>query len=180
MGTITRSFANLITATGPNAIADGSIINADINASAAIATTKLGTGAVLQVVSGSTTTETGTSSSTFSDYLSVNITPTFTSSKILIIGSINGIRRDSGSAYLGVRIFDGASFNKLLTHAALYTAGSSTLRISGATASFLDSPNTTSQKTYKLQIRNLQNSGIVVVGDNNECESTITLIEIAG
>lgn len=38
---ITRSFANLITATGPNAVADGTIVNADVNASAAIAASKL-------------------------------------------------------------------------------------------------------------------------------------------
>jgi hypothetical protein len=139
-----------------------------------------GFGKVLQVVSGSTTSETSTSSSTFSDYLSVSITPTFASSKILIIGSINGIRRDSGDGYLNVRIFDGASFAADLTYAALYTGGSSALRISGATASFLESPNTTSTKTYKLQLRNPQNSGTVTVGDNNDCESTITLIEIAG
>jgi hypothetical protein len=44
MGTITRSFANLITATGPSAIADGSIVNADINSSAAIAYSKLNLG----------------------------------------------------------------------------------------------------------------------------------------
>jgi hypothetical protein len=161
-------------------ITDGTIVNADINASAAIATTKFGAGALLQVVSGSTTTETTISSSTFSDYLSVSITPTFASSKILIIGSINGIRRDSGDGYLNVRIFDGASFDKDLTFASLYTGGSSALRISGATASFLHSPNTTSVKTYKLQLRNPQNSGSVTVGDNNDCESTITLMEIAG
>jgi len=41
MGTITRSFANLITDTGPNAVADGTIVNADINDNAAIASTKL-------------------------------------------------------------------------------------------------------------------------------------------
>ena len=41
MGTITRSFANLITASGPSAVADGTIVNADINASAAIVNSKL-------------------------------------------------------------------------------------------------------------------------------------------
>ena len=50
MGAITRSFANLITASGPSAVADGIIVNADINASAAIASSKLGTGSVLQVL----------------------------------------------------------------------------------------------------------------------------------
>ena len=41
MGTITRSFANLITASGPSAVADGTIVNADINASAGIDASKL-------------------------------------------------------------------------------------------------------------------------------------------
>ena len=41
MGTITRSFANQITSTGVNAIADGTIVNADINATSAITLNKL-------------------------------------------------------------------------------------------------------------------------------------------
>ena len=49
MGTITRSFANLITASGPSAVADGSIVNDDINVSAAIATTKLASTGTLTV-----------------------------------------------------------------------------------------------------------------------------------
>ena len=49
MGTITRSFANLITASGPSAVADGTIVNDDINASAAIATTKLASTGTLTV-----------------------------------------------------------------------------------------------------------------------------------
>ena len=39
--TITRGFANLITATGPNAVADGTIVNADISSSSAITLNKL-------------------------------------------------------------------------------------------------------------------------------------------
>jgi hypothetical protein len=49
MGSITRSFANLITASGPSAVADGSIVNDDINVSAAIATTKLASTGTLTV-----------------------------------------------------------------------------------------------------------------------------------
>ena len=49
MGNITRSFANLITASGPSAVADGSIVNDDINVSAAIATTKLASTGTLTV-----------------------------------------------------------------------------------------------------------------------------------
>ena len=68
-------------------ITDGTIVNADINASAAIAGTKLSAGAVLQVVS---TAKTDTFSSSTGSYiditgLSVSITPSSTSNKILIL-----------------------------------------------------------------------------------------------
>ena len=49
MGTITRNFANLITANGPSAVADGTIVNDDINASAAIVTTKFASTGTLTI-----------------------------------------------------------------------------------------------------------------------------------
>jgi trimeric autotransporter adhesin len=60
-------------------IVDGTIVNADINASAAIAGTKLtGAGKVLQVVTATDSTQRSTTSTSFvtaSNTLSVSITP---------------------------------------------------------------------------------------------------------
>ena len=71
-------------------ITDGTIVNADINASAAIAGTKLsGAGKVLQVVSTTKTDTATTSSTSYSDIsgLNLTITPSSASNKILIIAS---------------------------------------------------------------------------------------------
>jgi len=137
-------------------------------------------GKVLQVVSGKNSTETTTSSSTPQNIVSLNITPISTSNKILIICGVAGIRRDNTNGYMATQVTDGASFTEKFGHAIMYTAGTSDLRLGSANASFLHSPSTTSQKTYTLQFFNPANSGNVTIGDNNECESTLTLMEIEG
>ena len=139
----------------------------------------ISTGVILQVVAGRVESETFTSSSTASDLLSVNITPSSTSSKILIIGSINAIRRDNTNGYLSCRITDGSSFNEKLTHAALYNNSTGHSRVGGVTGTFIQSPSTTSQITYKLQIWSPASASVGVC-DNNDTNSTLTLMEIAG
>ena len=73
-------------------ITDGTIVNADINASAAIAGTKISGsfGKVLQVLQSTTSTAQSISSGTHVDLtgLSVAITPATTASKFLIMFSI--------------------------------------------------------------------------------------------
>jgi hypothetical protein len=82
-------------------IADGTIVNADINSSAAIAASKLtGTGKVLQVVSGSISSALSTSSTSFADMsasLSKSMTLSSSSNKVLVFVGINGGYRSSGS-----------------------------------------------------------------------------------
>ena len=111
----------------------------------------LSTGKVLQVVSATDSSERSTSSSSWSDVVSASITPSATSSKILIVCGLAGLRRDSGNAYIGARVTDGASFTKKFGHAMIYNGSSGALRIGSANASFLHSANTTSSKTYTVQ-----------------------------
>jgi len=139
----------------------------------------VGRGKLLQVVSAEDATERSTSSSSFSDIVSASITPSATSSKILIMYGVVGIRRDNTNGYMTVKIIDGSGFSKSVGHAMLYTNTTSTLRIGSANGSFLHSANTTSQKTYTVQF-NSANGGGVIVGDNGTTQSTITLMEIAG
>ena len=137
------------------------------------------TGKVLQVVSASSTTETFTSSGTYSDIASVAITPASTSNKILVIGSVNSFRRDGTSGILTARVSDKSSFNKKLVHAALYTGNSSTNRQGGVTGTFLHSPSTTSEKTYYIQFASNNSGQSCGIGDNNDSNSTITVMEIS-
>ena len=175
-----------ITRLGPNNSTNISGINLTSQVTGTLPTGNGGTGAtsfspgkILQVVTGRTESETFTSSSTASDLLSVNITPSATSSKVLIIASVNAIRRDNSNGYLTCRVTDGSSFSEKLTHAALYNNSTGHLRVGGVTGTFVQSPSTTSQITYKLQISSPNNASVGVC-DNNDTNSTLTLMEIAG
>jgi len=142
--------------------------------------TNIDGGKVLQVVSATDTTERSTTSNSFVDIVSASITPSSTSNKILIICGIAGIRRDNSLGYISARVTDGASFTKKFGHAIMYDAGTSYIRLGTANASFLHDANTTSAKTYTVQFNNNRDSGNAIVGDNGDCNSTITLMEIAG
>ena len=104
---------SIISSNGSGTFTPGSlnIANAQIASNAAIATTKLGTGAVLQVVHGSTNTQTVTSSTSYvATTLAASITPSSTSSKIAIMFSSTGIPSSCFSpaiilAYLAEPIF---------------------------------------------------------------------------
>jgi len=166
-------------------ITDGTIVNADINASAAIAGTKLsGAGKVLQVISANNTSERSTTSTSFvtaSNTLTINITPSSASSKIYInvtssmyvdaVGGAQGyftIFRDStnlggstsgfGNIYApGISDSDNGTFVAL---------------------SILDEPNTTSAITYQVYIRSGNAGDNVILGQESTSKSTITAFEI--
>ena len=155
------------------------------------------TGAVLQVVS---TTKTDTFSSTTTGSwlditgLSVSITPTLASSKIMIFGRITGmgtsgvtrlqmrLARDSTAISVG----DASGSRLQVSSSELYIADSSA--ILGSVITFLDSPSTTSATTYKIQIRNGNSAGTLYINrtpddtDNvvfPRATSSITVMEIA-
>jgi hypothetical protein len=133
------------------------------------------TGAVLQVVSGSTTTRTVSTSATFADTtLSASITPTSASSKILILVDQN-VRASGTDSWLGLRILRGSVVVKQTSYLVSSSTGYAN---SQAAYNHLDSPNTTSATVYKTQFNKPQGTS-ARVQDNNVI-STITLMEIAG
>jgi len=175
-----------------------STIGSDALASSSVTRPKIGyAGAVLQVVS---TTKTDTFSSTttgaFTDItsFSVSITPTSSSSKILVLyvaeiglsTTVNTmllrLMRDSTAINIGNT--NGSRSRATTSQQTLYSNTNNTSRtISG---NFLDSPATTSSITYKIQFRN--SSGTFYLnrdgeyGDNTTNAtgaSTITVMEIA-
>jgi len=136
-------------------------------------------GNVLQVVYGSTSTFVSTSSSTYADTnLSASITPTSSSSKILVLVDHNGTNKDgSGGVYMGVRIVRGST--TILTYGTGEGLSSTTLvRFGSTSASYLDSPATTSATTYKTQFSSIGNNASVAL-QVDSAVSTITLLEIA-
>ena len=160
-------------------LAASAVTNAKIASDAAIATTKLGTGAVLQVKHYSDNSSTATTSGAYqSTGVSIDITPSSTSNKILIIAS-GPVYAASTSGEPHLTIFRDST--DLATNA---TAGfSDSFNNAGAiientTIHFLDSPSTTSQITYEVKLRR-DTVGSTQYGVNSVMR-TMTCMEIAG
>lgn len=158
-------------------IADGTIANTDISTTAAIATSKLGAGAVLQVVTATDTTTRSITSSSFvtgSNTLSISITPASTSNKIFIIATCClGMSATSHTA--AITIYRGS------TDLGSGSAGMSFIKGIGddgmpCSVSVLDSPSSTSSLTYQIYVKNLSGGTTYL----NQGKSSITAFEIAG
>ena len=161
-------------------ITDGTIVNADIASAAAIATSKLGAGAVLQVVNATDSTIRSTTSTTFvtaSNTVSVNITPSSASNKILVIG----FTLTKGATGLANSIT--ALYRDNTTQLAI--TGSDHNGTMGATGfSYLDTPNTTSSTNYQIYLRATGGGGNTVYMNTSDTGTatigTITALEIKG
>jgi hypothetical protein len=141
----------------------------------------LPTGSVLQVVQGSFSTQTDTTSNTYSDTgLTASITPTSSSSKILVLVSQTGLVKFGGSGsgpYMALRLLRSGSEIIIFERQILYTG--TTLEVNqSASIVYLDSPATTSSTTYKTQFRQAGTSGTVRICADTTT-ATITLMEIA-
>ena len=145
-------------------------------------TTGFPAGSVLQVVYGSTTTQTVSTITTYADTtLTATITPTSATSKILVLVTQNYYRTNSnsqGGSAVDIKLFRGATDLGLIAVYMGYGATTSCVDIGVAAFQTLDTPSTTSPVAYKTQFRNVVTPGSVRV-QNESSPSTITLMEIA-
>jgi len=135
---------------------------------------------VLQVVQGTTGTETTNNTTTPADTgLTATITPQATSSKILILVNHTSCRKLAGDAGSGltINLFRGATNIKGIANVMGFT-NSSLDNIFSQSAVVLDSPATVAATTYKTQFNNNVNaSGVRVQAQS--IQSSITLLEIS-
>ena len=110
-----------------------------------------------------------------------SITPSSTSSKILITVHQNGVDLRGGNSYIGLRIDkDGSTLKDFAALAARNNSASVDNAIGTVSMCYLDSPATTSSITYKTEFQNAGGATgiayvqVVDLADN----STITLMEI--
>jgi hypothetical protein len=164
-----------------------------LTGSSAITASQLPAGSVLQVVQTIKTDTFSTTSGSLTDItgMSVSITPSSASNKILVQYSL-GLVQPSSPAVFGVALLRGstvigagatAGSRRLVSSSGIFEGD----RGSGQVFTFLDSPATTSSTTYKLQI--YINGGLTIYVnrsatdlDNttyNRTASTITVMEIA-
>ena len=146
-------------------------------------------GSVLQVVQAIKSNETSTSSTSFVDTgLSKSITPTSSSSKIMItldmptrsnnmgVSLLVRYSTDGGSTYSDVSI---AGNQNNWGHAAGYTAAGTTANWSHVTKNFVHSPSTASTITYKVQYKGVGSGANCIICDSSDA-AILTLTEIAG
>jgi hypothetical protein len=142
-----------------------------------------GGGKVLQVVQGTVLTgDVSTSSSSYSDLgLSVSITPSSASSKVLVFATLTGCAKRTTDTSLLTTLLRGAT--QIMLSDAGYTGSVVRLNFGNVNLNYLDSPATTSATTYKVQIANAGGgSGVVSVNADgtgaNTNNSTIIAMEI--
>ena len=140
------------------------------------------TGAVLQVVSYSVAANQASTSSTFADTaITLSITPSSTSSKVLAVVNVNGCYAALGAgsgAYLALQLMRNGVSKQVFAGLGGYTASAAYNGFGSCTSTLLESPSTTSAITYKVQMRNVAAVGTVSIGVGSSV-STITLMEIA-
>ena len=135
-------------------------------------------GAVVQVKSMSTTTTASTSSSTFQDSnITLAITPTSASNKILVLATVNGILRGAVLSGVGLQIVRTSTAISVFEKNLMYTDSGGTTFVASSANAYLDSPATTSATTYKVQFRSVNNTNSVSVQNGNE-QSTLVLMEV--
>ena len=144
-------------------------------------------GTVLQVVNATYSTSVTNNTNVYADTgLTATITPTSTTSKVLVLVSQNGCAKNSGNlgSAMVLRLVRGSTELLMIDQGAGYTGVSAENWIGGLSICQLDSPATTSATTYKTQFRNNVNAAGVQVqvgvsSGNNPTTSGITLMEIA-
>lgn len=158
---------------------NGQVLTAD--SSTATGLKWAGGGKVLQVVYASYATEVINSTSTYADTgLTATITPSSTSSKVLVMVTQNGVGKQAGNASSGcnVRLSLPGGSTIQFGYAVGYD-GTSIERFHGSVSfDHLHSPNTTSAVTYKTQFANFANAASVTVQNDGLASSSIVLIEI--
>ena len=151
-----------------------------------IATT--GTGKVLHVVNATTTSQVANTTTTYADNgLSASITPSSTSSKILILVAQTSYtyRQTNDTHGYNVRLLRGTLTIYENERASMLNAGTSgngyQELYSILNFSYLDSPATTSEITYKNQAKAFASgSNGAITSQPGSRPSVMTLIEIAG
>jgi hypothetical protein len=142
-------------------------------------TTQASAGSVIQIVNGQYSAQTGNTTSTFADTgLTLSITPKFSTSKILICATISGLYKDTNNTYMELRVLRNSTAITNMDMYAAQTLSSAATGVASSSLDYLDSPNTTSSTTYKIQFRSVNNVGFCFVHTAGSV-SSITLMEIA-
>ena len=140
-------------------------------------------GAVLQVVQATSGSIVSSSSSTYADSgITATITPSSTSSKVLVFVSLAGVGKSAASASNSIDLQLVRNSTSIFQYEALLGySNTAIVQTSSSSTTYLDSPATTSATTYKVQFAADGNTASVFINNSNNrlSNSSITLMEIA-
>ena len=179
-------------ATSGTILTSASAISASSITTGTLPKAQLPTGSVLQVVSTAKTDSFSTTSTSYVTFMTVSITPTSASSKILVtFGTNGGTAGDVAHGYLAMfrgstQIFQAdTAGNRRSATSTINTATQQQLYCGGT---FLDSPVTTSSTTYTLQVLSSNGTAVYLnrsardidsLTNDGRTASSITVMEIA-
>lgn len=173
VGTGSATFDNLTVGT------NGHVLTADSTTATGLkwAAAAGGGGKVLQVVFATYSTGVSNSTTTYTDSgLTANITPSATSSKILVLTALSASKsNNNASNTMNVKLVRGST--DILTNMYCMYTNTTLNQRELINQIYLDSPSTTSSTTYKVQFANDLAAAAVECQPNNTT-STITLLEI--
>ena len=138
-------------------------------------------GKVLQVVTANYSTQATSSTTTYADTgLTATITPSLSTSKVLVVVHQNGGFASAGATTNGLlaKLLRGATDLAVFCESVGYTATALQQYVATASITYLDSPATTSATTYKTQFKNVSATSVAVFQAGGLSTSTITLMEI--
>jgi hypothetical protein len=136
---------------------------------------------IVQIVTGSTSTQASSSSTTYADTgLTATITPTSTSNKVLVVVTQTGCVKTSGNVDNGInlRVVRGSTTIQTAAISLGYTASLLSNYCGPIATQYLDSPATTSATTYKTTFANAVAATGVRLQEGGATESTIVLYEV--
>ncbi len=137
-----------------------------------------GGGKVLQVVAATESGWDQSATNTWIDNnLSATITPSATSSKVLVLVNLSGTGKANSDTWGEYRLLRGATTIITFEDRAGATGSTATSDVATTSTSYLDSPSTTSATTYKTQFRSGNNTNRAESGIAAST-STIVLMEI--
>jgi hypothetical protein len=140
------------------------------------------TGSVIQTVNATASTETYNNTSTLADTgLTATITPTSSTSKILVLVNQTGCGKNSNNTKVQLKLLRNGSVIQDITGFGGVTDSTATNFFGALSSCYLDSPATTSALTYKTQFASGGNNNTVYVQASSSgvnSVSTITLMEI--
>ena len=179
---ISGDTSGAITLQAPS-VSGNTTLNLPASSGTVLTTTNPKSGNVIQVVQGTTSTPVTANSATWVDTtLSATITPSSTSSKILVIVQQTGCGKEN-DVTLQLQLVRNSTALFEFESVGAWTGSTSRNYIGTCGTSYLDSPATTSAVTYKTQMSAFSPAATVFTQYNvgsGSSTSTITLLEIAG